>query len=54
MAGDSGGRKKKKAEEDAARDAKIAELEQRIVALEDAARAFAVVYAVPRLPDPEG
>jgi hypothetical protein len=30
---------------------RIEELEARVAALEDAARAFAVVYAIPRLPD---
>lgn len=34
-------------------EAQIDDLESRVKALEDAARAFAVVFAVPRLPDPE-
>jgi hypothetical protein len=32
--------------------ARIERLEHRVKALEDAARAFAVVYAIPRIPDP--
>lgn len=31
---------------------RIEELEARLAAIEDAARAFAVVFAIPRLPDP--
>lgn len=33
---------------------RIEELEQRIAAMEDAARAFAVVFAIPRIPDKTG
>lgn len=33
---------------------RIERLEHRIKVLEDAARAFAVVYAIPRLPDQPG
>ena len=34
--------------------ARLERAEHRIAVLEDAARAFAVVYAIPRIPDPEG
>ena len=34
-------------------EAHMDDLESRVKALEDAARAFAVVFAVPRLPDPK-
>lgn len=33
---------------------RIEELEARLTAIEDAARAFAVVFAIPRIPDPKG
>jgi len=33
---------------------RIEELEKRLTAMEDAARAFAVVFAIPRLPDQPG
>ena len=33
---------------------RVEELEHRLAAIEDAARAFAVVFAIPRIPDPPG
>lgn len=33
---------------------RIEELEHRLATIEDAARAFAVVFAIPRIPDPPG
>jgi hypothetical protein len=33
---------------------RIEELERRLTAMEDAARAFAVVFAIPRIPDQPG